>query len=301
MNADIARLAQALQHAARAGTPIDLEAAQDKLWVLALERVVASNDLTAAGYAARALALAFPDARYFSTIHTLLETLPDRTGDAGFDAFHDDPALELQFARRDDSDAVVLAFCGIQHRLGMPMNFAHRWLGLLNADIVYLRDHRRKAFSSGIGSLGSNYRDTIVALRALLAAHGTKRIFGYGNSFGGYGALRYGFDLGAEAVLTFGAPTDISPETDNPRLGQYGVTGDLDLATFYRSASAPRGHLVYAADHPEDARQANRLAGAPTITVEAIAGGRYHNVVVDCVAAGRYAPLLAWLRDPHRT
>src|SRR5262249_60354011 len=132
------------------------------------------------------------------------DRVPPPTGDSVFDAFTDDRALDVQIVPRGRSRATVLAFCaGV--RLTLPVNLIHRWFGLLDVNVVYLRDTRAHLYLSGVNSLAPNLDGTLDELRRVLRELGTERLLCYGGSKGGYGCLLYAVLLEAEAALAMGA------------------------------------------------------------------------------------------------
>ena len=148
--------------------------------------------------------------------------------------FADDPASDVQIARRAGCDTVLLAFCGQGHEIGPPMPMMHRWLGGLGASVVYLRDFNGCKYLGGIKSLAADRPASLEALRRIVDQLGGRRILCYGNSAGGFGALDYGLALGADAILCMAGATNLDPDANR-------FTRSATTARRLRSAFLPGG------------------------------------------------------------
>jgi pimeloyl-ACP methyl ester carboxylesterase len=299
---DAGEIAQYLCGAYNAGAEVDFHRVDGKLWGLALGWLIDRSVLDVATFAAPRLARAYPETRFFHTMAAILARLPAPCDDAPFAAFRDDVTREVQMIPRAGASAVLLGFCGRAQQIGMPLNLIHRWFGHLGVHVIYLRDYQGKNYDNGIRSLAPDLGGTLRALRETIAGLGVQRVVCYGNSLGGYGALRYALELQSEAVLCFGAPTNLVPDFGNIRLREKrGVAPGLDLRPLYQRASrAPRTHLVYAEHHASDRTQASNFAGLPTVSLEGVHGASGHDVFLRVLLDGRYERLVRWLVDPHR-
>jgi pimeloyl-ACP methyl ester carboxylesterase len=282
----------------------DLQAADPKIWALAVERAVRDGATDAAAAVAPLLVNAFPTVRYLRTMLTLLEQAPPAPSDPDFARFLDDVSAPVQLVRRRDADTLLLGFCGAGtgRQLGMPVNLMHRWFGQLGVHVAYLRDFRRDNWEAGADGLGETYADAVEALRQRASELGVRRILSFGNSFGGYLALRVGLDIGAEAVLVVGGPTNTTLEFAG-ELPRSGIRPGLDLRPLYAAAGvrAPRVHLVYSADHASEKAHALHMAGLAGVTMAGVAGRSEHGAVRYLVERGRLADHLQWLADPQRS
>ena len=193
----------------------------------------------------------------------------------------------------------------------MSVNLVHRWLGQLGVHVIYLRDFQGRNYDNGIQSLAPDFTGTLRSLRKIITDLGSKRLVCYGNSLGGYGALRYALELQAEAVLTFGSPTSLDPNFGNSFPGRQlgkseifskvGIAAGMNLRPLYQNAiSAPKAHLVYGELHASDRAQAENFAGLPTVSLEMVRGWDEHAVFLHTLLSGRYDALLNWLVNPHR-
>jgi len=130
-----------------------------------------------------------------------------------------DPGRDVIIADAAPSSTAVLIFTGAGDSLAMPLPVFDRYLTPLNLTPIYLRDFHRLRYMAGIRSLGETYQATIDGLRRLLRQRGVSRLYTFGNCAGGFAAIRYGVELGAERILAFDAPTHC-PEEALTRLDQ---------------------------------------------------------------------------------
>lgn len=274
-------------------------AADAKLWFLALGELVRQGALEAAAGAAGPLRAAFPESAMIARLALLVETAPAPAPDRGFAAFADH-GRAVQVVRREGSDTLVLAFCGRHGSLGMPLPIAHRWFGMLDSGVVYLRDLDGGLYLDGIPTLASSRRGTLAALRDLCRDTGADRCLCYGNSTGAYAALLYGLDLGAAAVLALNTIA-VFPE-DRMLLRRPGPDGRQDrppdLASLYAAATRrPRAHLVHSAGNGADLASAATMARVDGVTIEAVPDHDGHDAQVALVERGLYLPMLRDFRS----
>lgn len=285
-------LAARIVGAHRTGDSVPIIDDDPRYWVMAVDQLLDRGILAPVAHAIPALSARFPQTVYFASVATALASMPPPTGDATFDAFVDDRSA-VQLVRREGAEAVLLAFCAMD-RATLPLGLIQRWFGPLGVDVLYLRDRSNNLFHDGIAALGPDLGTTIDRLRVLT---GGRRLFCYGGSKGGYGALLYGVWLDAEAVLALSPPTSI---TDSSRFVLGFGANAVDLRDAYTAApSPPRVHLVYAGGLASDRRHAEHLAGVAGVSVEEV-GGANHNVAMDLIRTGRFAPLLRGLVDSAR-
>jgi hypothetical protein len=296
-------LAQRLSDAATIGATIDFRGVDSKQWALALDMLIQQSMLNEAALAAPRLALTFPHIGFFHTMVAILDSLPPQCADAGFASFQDDVTKEVQIIPCAGAQAVLLGFCGRAQKMGMPLNLIHRWFGTLRVHVIYLRDYQGFNYDRGIQALASDLPGTLQKLRSAIADLGSRRVVCYGNSLGGYGALRYGLELRSEAVLSFAGPTNLAPDFLDTRWRQQGhVSPGLNLRPLYEAANdPPRAHLVYAEHHASDRAQAGNFAGLPTVSVETVPDAADHDVFLHVLFEGRFESLIRWLVDPQRS
>ena len=222
--------------------------------------------------------------------------------------FEDDSRKEVQIVARDGAESALLLFCGDGNDLGFPLAHGHRWFGRLSASLVYLRDFQHCYYARGVSSLGSTYDETLLELRRVVASLGAKRILCYGSSAGVFGALSYGLDLQAEAVLCLAGATNLSPvfNTFSPLEQQASALQaelpdrDLDLARRYAVASRrPRVRIVYGDSHWDDRLHAETMDGLAGVTLHSLEDVSEHNVIKELTRQPRqFELLLDWLAPP---
>jgi len=272
-------------------------------WANACHDLWEAGRLDIAEYAARHLHAIYPELTYLSTLFGLFDAVP-RHLPAPL-AFRDEPTAEIQIVRRPDCDVVLLCFCAREGTLGFPLNFIHQWLGRLPVSLVYIKDFRDLYGTRGYSSLGPDRASSVAALRRIARDLSGKRTYVLGVSFGGYPALYYGLQVGAEAVLCLGGMTDLTRDF-NEALGplprnylnfvQQVPEHATNLRDIYAAAERrPRVLLVFSGEHPRDRPQAQRLAGLPNVELMPVAGESHHNVVHPLIRKGQFLPLLVRL------
>ena len=293
------RLRAAYAEAFAAGRAPDFGAAELADWTKVADELVEGGELELGGYAVRRLNEAWPDFAWARNVADLLELMPP--ADPVQPAFADVFPSAVQTVRREGAQTALLVFCGAKHRLGMPLPMLHRWLARLPVSLVYLRDLSSQCYLGGVDRLGADIGSTLEALRALTAELGARRVVCYGNSVGGYGALRYGVELGADAVIgvagltnmaaAFNAHLHYAPAAR--ALDAAFPDAPLDLRRLYQQAShPPRALMVYGEHNWDDRIHAEHMAGLPGVTLQQIDGYKGHNCAVELIRAGRFGALL---------
>jgi hypothetical protein len=189
------------------------------------------------------------------------------------------PACDVIIARTTGATAALLVFAGSNDAVAMPLPLFDRYLVPLNVTVVYLRDFNRLRYLAGIRSLGADAAASFTALRALLEEMGITQLFALGNCDGGFGALRYGLELGAARVATFNAPSyladDVLAKAEQgrnfmrTRLAAAFPPDVTDMRPLLQArGTGARIELFYDADDVTDTAHAGRLAG--------LAGVRLH-------------------------
>jgi hypothetical protein len=299
----IDQLAEHLEHCVAADNPPKFDSRDDKLWILALDALIARGAVEAAKHALIWMNESFPNTKYFQRMNVVLSRLPPVSVDRNFAAFRDDRSKDIQVVRRAGADVVLIGLCGAQHQMMIPVNLIHRWFGQANVHVIYLRDFSSRLYSHGVSSISGGYQATIDQLLVSARELGATRIVCQGHSSGGFGAMKMALDLGAEATLTFGAPTCMIPLKDEQqRYDQFSGGVTTNLRVLYDAAlQTPRAHLIFAGLHERDVRQATNMAGLPKVTLEAMPDQDHHgSVFLQVLEMGRYETLLNWLVDPSR-
>ncbi len=177
----------------------------------------------------------------------------------------------------------------------------HRWMAALPANIVYLRDFHGLHYLGGVRSLAADAAGSVASLRSLVQDLGGERLLCFGVSTGGYGALRYGLDLQADAVMSIGGPVNLEPRfvvhlrhrRSGAKLRLRFPDEPLDLRLRHAAApTPPRVTLVYGEHQWDDRLQAEQLAGAPGVRLRPVAGFELHGVVPEIVRRGELSGLL---------
>ncbi len=202
-------------------------------------------------------------------------------------------------ARRPRADKVIFVFSGAMKKIWVSLHLLHQMLPKQDCHIVYLRDDDRCCYLTGVGGFGDSYDAALSGMRELVAALGDPRVFCIGSSGGGYAALRYGLDLGAQGVLAFSPSTDPShlPAAfkgtflegfceQNPH-----VTTDLREA-YATAVEPPVATLVFGGAHEEDTAASRRMQGLPTITLCPIEGYDRHDAISQTLASGQFPGLI---------
>lgn len=270
-----------------------------KEWLLAINLLIAEGQIEIAKEKVLGLSRYYEQSRAFENLNLTLARVPDAVGDKAYAEFSDDLGAEVQVVPRAGASTVLLSFGGNRGKMGIPLMLLHRWFGQANVHVIYLRDMTAKLFARGLKQIGSDYNETIASLRRSCEELGATRILCHGNSGGGFGAAMMGLDLGAEAVLTFGAPSHPSLTADKKTvrlLQRFGIDEGVDLRPLYdKAANPPQTRLVYSADFEPDRLQAENMDGAPNVTLEGVMTGGDHGVMVPLIQNGRYDELLKQL------
>ena len=207
----------------------------------------------------------------------------------------------IEFKQRmiDGSDTVVLFFNALN---GMPDTLLTSLINQHDVSSISFCDLQRLLYLNGISVLADNYTDTLSAIRSMLPAS-TKKLLCIGGSAGGYAAIRYGLDLGADAVLGFGAPTNITERfTRNDgrgkavvrRLVKHVPDKTIDLRELILSADKPpKITLWYGEDMPQDKMHAENLRGLDTVELNAVTGFDGHEIVQKLISEERLQSILS--------
>lgn len=180
----------------------------------------------------------------------------------------------LLFAPCRGATSLVITFGGNTAQLMLPSEIT-----TLQTHLIAIRDRHRCFSMRGVPGLGRNYAGCLDNLRRLIAKFRITSVYCAGVSAGGYPALRYGLDLGANGVLAFSAPTTLDLADDgNAPLSRYpqltALYRDLpdiplDLAKLYANTlPRPRAILVYSPADKRDSWLANRMAGIEGVELD---------------------------------
>jgi tetratricopeptide (TPR) repeat protein len=221
-----------------------------------------------------------PDAAERNELQSLAAGAPAAGARAVIDV---DPRRDVIIPDGSRAATAVLVFTGTNDAVAMPLPLFDRYMAPLDLTPVYLRDFHRLRYLAGIRALGGSYEETIGALRRMLRERGFSRIYALGNCAGGFAAMRYGVELGAERILVFDAPS-FCPDEALTRLdqGQNFMRTRLqrrfgedmtDLKPFLAARkSAARIDVFYQIEDPKKRIHAERLADVPGVRLHAEPG-----------------------------
>lgn len=276
-------------------------------WVEAINLQLLIGQIDVAEHGLLHLRARFPKVTYANRVGEILNKLP-LAGDPA--PFEDDPTNDFQVIARERTSTALLLFCGDAHDVGLPLAVAHRWIGRLNASLIYLRDFRRHYFLEGVGSIGATREATIIGLRQVVSSLGAKRIACYGGSSGAFGALLYGLDLGAEVILCLAGTVNMMPQFNNFSIYERSArelsaclpNAPLDLRSVYAAASRPpRVRIIYGGDQWDDRIHAEYMGTLPCVSLEAVENCAEHNVIGELIRRGQFERTLDWLiESPKR-
>lgn len=213
------------------------------------------------------------------------------------------PATSMVWRNPAGADRAIIVFSGGARGYWLLLDELHRVLRGCGAHLIYLRDFGHSYYLAGDPELGiADYGGMLAMLREQAAGLGATRLACLGNSAGGYAALRYALDLGAEAALAFSMHTN--PEMMHDRqvapafnaIVQRNPGVEFDLARAYARASrTPRVILCCGADHQMDRREAERMRGLPGVRLVAAEGLASHGAIRWFLRQGELPGLVAAL------
>jgi len=191
----------------------------------------------------------------------------------------DDPAAEFQFVPVAGADTTIVVFGGTDGCFSyLPFGHLDALISAYRANVIYLRDYRSLAYFEGVSSLAPNAEQTVVRLRDILERHETRRVITVGCSVGGFAAIRYGAQLGAQAAITFGAPTTLDKEFQadvkfgtgydpgtRKRALSIHLLGEKDLIRDIVRAETMRVFVYYSTQHRSSVAHADRLRGLSNV------------------------------------
>jgi acetyl esterase/lipase len=106
-----------------------------------------------------------------------------------------------------DSRTLLLAFGGMNLRIGMPPFEFLSQTGDIPVKRLFVRDFNQSWYHRGMPGYGDSLISVSESLREMLADHELDRLVVAGASAGGYAALVFGTLLGADTVLCFSPQT----------------------------------------------------------------------------------------------
>jgi len=110
-----------------------------------------------------------------------------------------------------DSSRTIIAFGGVNGRLGMPPFEWQKITENLDANIVFIRDIEQAWYQRLLGKRYLSRNELSLIDPRLGAIISGRQTITLGNSMGGYAAIAFGSLLGANLILGFSPQTFIDP------------------------------------------------------------------------------------------
>jgi hypothetical protein len=216
----------------------------------------------------------------------------------------DERSLSLEMDA--DTSTLLLAFGGMNQRIGIPPFEFFSLAGDIPVKRVFVRDLRQAWYHRGIPGAGEDLLSVSELLSRLMEEHGVRRLVVAGGSAGGYAALVYGTLLGADSVLCFSPQTTL----DRAELHRMGDRrwddllaplirhGQLDQGWVDLASALPRArgsqtrYEVFVDESLDtDRRHAERLRGVEGVRLYRFGGGG-HTLVRELRDSGALARVL---------
>lgn len=194
---------------------------------------------------------------------------------------------------------VAIVFTGLHDKVGKLANeLFDRFLAASGIGAIYLHDHRRMGFCTGVASLGPNATGTVAGLKSVITELGATQLTVIGISMGGYASLRFGLLLDADQILCFSGGTVALP-ADMKRVGDPRVKimarrierSDAEFVEPVRdvleaSQSNSNIQLYFAENMDVDKLQAEDLKDFPNVTLHPISNSTQHGILTTVIGAG---------------
>lgn len=214
----------------------------------------------------------------------------------------EDDSADVIISPPGDGDTIAVIFTGLRDRMQYPLTVLDHYLAALGVTAVYLRDFDRLLYWNGVRSWGGP-EAMPKRIRSLAAG---RRLVVIGGSAGGFGAIRWGIDLGADRIIAFAPPTNLEEEFRQSigdgrakvlanRLRRHIPPEERNLA--HRIAAAGGRipiHLVFGSANAIDSGHARNLAGIPGVHLHSESAAT-HLVLHTLVEAGGFERVLAGL------
>jgi hypothetical protein len=262
-------------------------------WAGAISHFLELGEFDAARYVARRVATDNPNVAMNRSLQRVLDILPPLDRQL---PFTNRGRKEVQIVARPGARTAILVFSDVNRSVGLPFATVHRWFGRLDATVIYLRDRRDLWFVNGLRWYGWNRTRTVQRLRRIITRTGAERIVCYGNSSGGFSALHYAIDLGADAVVSMAGRSEISTLTAKRWLVVRERAEVKNLRTPLIATPRPPQVLMVRGEGAGDDRiQADNIADLPSVQVGLVKGFEGHAVAVELMCRGQFGSVLDWM------
>lgn len=201
------------------------------------------------------------------------------------------------------SDRTVIVCPGRFANVWVSVYLMQRLLEPHGVNVIHVFDSLDIFYLGGIGGMGRDLEATLDILRRLVTNLGTRHLYCFGTSSGGYAALRYGLELGAKEILAF-SPTVFQPRSARWLQRIHAKTGrrfepeELDLRPLYRryqleGRAAPQTTIYCGDSNRADMRSAAELTEFECVSHVTLPGIRAHDITPHLLHAQILRPILA--------
>ncbi|GIT91432.1 hypothetical protein JANAI62_18890 [Jannaschia pagri] len=214
----------------------------------------------------------------------------------------EDTNAEVIASEPSQTGVTLLCFTDLTHRLNYDFEVIDAFAARSGAATLFLRDHSFRLFIGGIGSLASDRAGTIAAIKDKLADLKTERLLVMGLSSGGFSAISYARELGAEKVLGLSVATSIGRFLRGDdrrarmliaRLNRSFAPEELDLnAVLPTIDSQCPVDLYYGINNATDRGHSEDIGGLPGVTLHPMEGHARHQVLPDLIRRGTFQAFL---------
>ncbi|MDU8927795.1 hypothetical protein RXV86_10410 [Alisedimentitalea sp. MJ-SS2] len=219
----------------------------------------------------------------------------------------DNPEKDVNQSEIGDNSRTALVF----GTMGLPLTVLDAYFAVEGTTAIYVWDFRKTMALSGVQSLGSDFEETVQALRKLVSGIGGTHLTTYGTSGMALPALRYGVALNAQNVIGISAATtateDFVRRASDTRgklltrrlyamFDQSELCGKTALLT---SSARPRVDLVFGAEAKVDIPHAEEVRNVENVHLHALPDCAQHPVTRELVLRGMLADTLAGRIEGH--
>jgi acyl carrier protein len=198
------------------------------------------------------------------------------------------------------SDTLLITFAGLGLNGVELITTVQRYAR--GVHFVFVRDPRRILYMLGIPPVWPGLEQAARGLTAMAQDLGARRVLCFGASAGAFAAIRYGYEIGVDAVLAMAGPTSITREAQthdaralvmSHRLDREIPNRREDLGDLLRSRVPALPVTLYVGETmPEDSYHALHMAGVPEFVLVPLKGLGEHGVAQHLDARGALQPIV---------